>query len=86
MTPRLILGDDIAPGPGKVQRLETIRETGSIAAAGRSMNISDKRAWHLVDTMNRCFSSPLVEASKGGDPFALDRRRRAGRIPVSWLA
>jgi len=70
MTPhlsfRLILGDDIALGPGKVRLLEAIRETGSISAAGRSMNMSYKRAWHLVDTMNRCFSSPLVETSKGG--------------------
>jgi molybdate transport system regulatory protein len=63
---RLILGDDIALGPGKVQLLEAIRDTGSIAAAGRTMSMSYKRAWHLVDTMNRCFSSPLVEASKGG--------------------
>lgn len=70
MTPhlsfRLILGDAIALGPGKVRLLEAIRETGSISAAGRSMNMSYKRAWHLVDTMNRCFSSPLVETSKGG--------------------
>lgn len=63
---RLLLGDEIALGPGKVQLLETIRETGSIAAAGRSMGMSYKRAWHLVDTMNCCFKSPLVEASKGG--------------------
>jgi molybdate transport system regulatory protein len=66
LTFRLILGDDIALGPGKVQLLETIRETGSIAAAGRAMGMSYKRAWHLVDTMNRCFTHPLVEASKGG--------------------
>ena len=63
---RLILGDDVALGPGKVQLLEAIRETGSIAAAGRSLGMSYKRAWHLVDTMNRCFATPLVEASKGG--------------------
>lgn len=63
---RLILGDDIALGPGKVQLLEAIRSTGSIAAAGRELGMSYKRAWHLVDTMNRCFASPLVEASKGG--------------------
>ena len=63
---RLILGDDIALGPGKVQLLEAIRTTGSIAAAGRELGMSYKRAWHLVDTMNRCFASPLVEASKGG--------------------
>jgi molybdate transport system regulatory protein len=66
LTFRLLLGDDIALGPGKVQLLEAIHETGSIAAAGRAMGMSYKRAWHLVDTMNRCFSSPLVEASKGG--------------------
>lgn len=66
LTFRLILGDDIALGPGKVQLLEAIRETGSIAAAGRAMGMSYKRAWHLVDTMNRCFAHPLVEASKGG--------------------
>jgi len=66
LTFRLILGDDIALGPGKVQLLEAIRETGSIAAAGRAMGMSYKRAWHLVDTMTRCFAHPLVEASKGG--------------------
>ncbi|KAB2308342.1 LysR family transcriptional regulator [Betaproteobacteria bacterium SCN2] len=66
LTFRLILGEAIALGPGKLQLLEAIRETGSIAAAGRSMNMSYKRAWHLVDTMNRCFKTPLVEASKGG--------------------
>lgn len=63
---RVILGDDIALGPGKVRLLEAIVETGSIAAAGRVMAMSYKRAWHLVDTMNRCFASPLVEAAKGG--------------------
>ena len=63
---RLILGDDIALGPGKVKLLEAIHDTGSNAAAGREMGMSYKRAWHLVDTMNRCFESPLIAASKGG--------------------
>lgn len=66
LTFRLILGETIALGPGKIQLLEAIRETGSIAGAGRRMQMSYKRAWHLVDTMNRCFRTPLVEASKGG--------------------
>jgi molybdate transport system regulatory protein len=30
------------------------------------MGMSYRRAWVLVDTMNRCFHAPLVEASKGG--------------------
>jgi molybdate transport system regulatory protein len=63
---RIVLGPDIAIGPGKADLLEGIRETGSIAGAGRRMGMSYKRAWYLVETMNRCFKRPLVEASKGG--------------------
>lgn len=63
---RIVLEPDIAIGPGKADLLEGIRETGSIAAAGRRLGMSYKRAWYLVETMNRCFKRPLVEASKGG--------------------
>src|SRR5262245_13356066 len=63
---RVLLGQVIALGPGKADLLEGIRETGSTAAAGRRRRISYKRAWVLVDTMNGCFSKPLVEAVKGG--------------------
>jgi molybdate transport system regulatory protein len=63
---RIVLEPDIAIGPGKADILEGIKATGSIAAAGRAMGMSYKRAWCLVETMNRCFKSPLVEASKGG--------------------
>ena len=63
---RLVLGPDIAIGPGKADLLAAVAETGSISAAGRSMGMSYKKAWYLLDTMNRCFREPLVEASKGG--------------------
>jgi molybdate transport system regulatory protein len=63
---RIVLEPDIALGPGKADLLEGIKETGSIAGAGRAMGMSYKRAWYLVETMNRCFKHPLVEASKGG--------------------
>jgi molybdate transport system regulatory protein len=63
---RIVLEPDIAIGPGKADLLESIRETGSIAAAGRRLGMSYKRAWLLVETMNACFKSPLVEASRGG--------------------
>lgn len=63
---RVFLEPDIAIGPGKAELLEGIRETGSIAAAGRRMNMSYKRAWLLVDTMNACFREPLVATSRGG--------------------
>ncbi len=63
---RIVLGRAIALGPGKADLMEGIRETGSIAAAGRRMGMSYKQAWLLVETMNACFAKPLVAAVKGG--------------------
>ena len=63
---RLMLGGAIAIGPGKADLLEAVAETGSISAAARAMNMSYKRAWYLLDTMNRCFQEPVVITSKGG--------------------
>jgi molybdate transport system regulatory protein len=63
---RVVVEPDVAIGPGKADILEGIKETGSIAAAGRRMGMSYKRAWLIVETMNRCFRTPLVETSRGG--------------------
>lgn len=63
---RLYQGEEIALGPGKVDLLVAIAETGSIAAAARRMGMSYRRAWLLVDTMNRCFQAPLVASAAGG--------------------
>jgi molybdate transport system regulatory protein len=52
-------------GPGKAALLKAVGETGSISAAGRSLGMSYRRAWLLVDTMNRCFAAPLVETVAG---------------------
>jgi molybdate transport system regulatory protein len=53
-------------GPGKADLLEAIQRTGSISAAARDMGMSYKRAWDLVDTMNRSFREPLVITATGG--------------------
>jgi molybdate transport system regulatory protein len=63
---RISKGADIAVGPGKVDLLEAIAKTGSITSAARELEMSYRRAWLLVDTMNRCFRSPLVETAAGG--------------------
>ena len=63
---RILRGSDIAVGPGKIDLLEAIAETGSITAAARSLGMSYRRAWLLVDTMNRCFRHPVVETESGG--------------------
>jgi molybdate transport system regulatory protein len=53
-------------GPGKIQLLEKIREFGSISAAGRAMDMSYKRAWDLVDEINRICRQVAVERQTGG--------------------
>lgn len=63
---RILHDEDIAIGPGKVELLEAIFEHGSISAAARAMGMSYRRAWLLVDTMNRCFRAPLVVTLAGG--------------------
>ncbi|MBR0696930.1 winged helix-turn-helix domain-containing protein [Bradyrhizobium lablabi] len=53
-------------GPGKIQLLENIRECGSISAAGRAMDMSYKRAWDLVDEINRICRQAAVARQTGG--------------------
>ncbi len=63
---QLYCGEEIAMGPGKADLLDAIEATGSISAAARRMGMSYRRAWLLVDAMNRCFASPLIETHPGG--------------------
>ena len=65
---RLRIGADreLALGPGKVALLEAIRETGSISAAGRKLGMSYRRAWLLVDALNRAFRQPVITTATGG--------------------
>jgi molybdate transport system regulatory protein len=63
---RVQSGEDIALGPGKVDLLALVKETGSIRHAAERMHMSYMRAWTLIRTMNRCFKQPLVETARGG--------------------
>ncbi len=63
---RVVLDEGVFLGPGKADLLEGIAETGSIAAAGRRLGMSYKRAWMLVETLNGYFAKPLVTAATGG--------------------
>jgi hypothetical protein len=53
-------------GPGKIALLEAISKTGSITAAARSINMSYRRAWLLVDDINKLLIEPAVTAKTGG--------------------
>ncbi|RVT83349.1 LysR family transcriptional regulator [Rhodobacteraceae bacterium CCMM004] len=63
---RIVFGPGRMIGPGKAELLERIARTGSIAAAGREMGMSYKRAWLLVETMNAMFAEPAVTRTRGG--------------------
>lgn len=63
---RIRCGADVVIGPGKVDLLEAIAATGSIAAAARTLGMSYRRAWLLVDAMNRGLRQPVIEARTGG--------------------
>ena len=63
---RILVRGLIALGPGKVDLLESIGAEGSISKAARESKLSYRRAWNMVDTMNRCFKEPLVTSFTGG--------------------
>ena len=96
--PRLVirveLSDTSAIGPGKIRLLEHIEETGSISAAGRAMNMSYRRAWLLVDDLNRHFREPVTTAGSGGKggggaaltPFGRELVRQYREIEAQALA
>ena len=68
--PSLSVRIDLDPegriGPGKIRLLENIETCGSISAAGRAMDMSYKRAWDLVDEINRICGRDAVERQAGG--------------------
>jgi molybdate transport system regulatory protein len=67
---RLTLRVDFGPGrsigPGKICLLEAIERSGSISQAGRTLGMSYRRAWLLIDDMNQCFRDAVVTARPGG--------------------
>lgn len=63
---RVVCGQTIALGPGKIELLAQVAKTGSLNKAAQDLDMSYMRAWTLVKTMNRCFREPLVVAARGG--------------------
>jgi molybdate transport system regulatory protein len=66
LTLRVLGADTPAIGPGKAQLISLIDSTGSISAAAREMGMSYRRAWQLVEAMNRSFTEPVVITAVGG--------------------
>lgn len=84
----VVLDSGARIGPGKIALLESVRDTGSISAAARAMGMDYKRAWMLIDSLNRAFDQALVLRSTGGSggggatltPFGEDVLERYRRL------
>jgi molybdate transport system regulatory protein len=63
---RVDFGTDCAVGLGKIELLEGIARTGSLSKAAREMRMSYRRAWLLLEDLNRSFDQPVARASVGG--------------------
>jgi molybdate transport system regulatory protein len=55
-----------AMGPGKAELIERIAQTGSISAAARAMGMSYRRAWQLVEALNRDYRERVIDTATGG--------------------
>ncbi|HKE95185.1 MAG TPA: LysR family transcriptional regulator [Povalibacter sp.] len=63
---RIDFGVDNAVGPGKIALLERMRDSGSLSQAARELNMSYRRAWQLLESLNASFREPVVLTSIGG--------------------
>jgi molybdate transport system regulatory protein len=63
---RIRRGEEIAIGPGKIALLEAIREHGSITQAAKEIGMSYRRAWLLLDELNRSLRQPATASAQGG--------------------
>lgn len=63
---RILFPAPLNLGPGKIRLLVAIRDSGSISGAARQLRISYRRAWLMVDTLNKACPGGVVEAAAGG--------------------
>lgn len=77
--PRVTCGGDIAIGPGKIALLEAIERTGSITAAAKSLDMSYRRAWVLLDETNQSLREFAVDSAQGGERGGGSTLTAAGR-------
>src|ERR1700679_357371 len=63
---RIDIGPDCSIGPGKIALLEQIERSGSLSEAARVLKMSYRRAWLLLEDLNRTLGQPVTTASVGG--------------------
>jgi molybdate transport system regulatory protein len=80
---RITAGELVAIGPGKIALLESIARTGSLTAAAKLLDMSYRRAWVLLDEVNRSLREPAVASSKGGSRGGGSELTEPGRRLIS---
>lgn len=80
---RISAGETVAIGPGKIALLEAIGETGSLTAAAKRLDMSYRRAWLLLDDLNRSLKKPAVESAIGGQHGGGSRLTDTGRALIA---
>ncbi len=81
---RVWIDEDDGPflGIGRVVLLEKIKETGSITNAAKSIKMSYRQAWQLVEDMNKRSKIPLVEKVLGGRNGSGTKITKAGEEAI----
>lgn len=82
LTLRVLGRSAAAIGPGKAELIERIGQTGSISAAARAMGMSYRRAWQLVESLNRTFREPVIATAIGGTHGGGASVTRYGKVLV----
>jgi molybdate transport system regulatory protein len=80
--PRVRLGDKVLIGPGKIDLLRAVAVHGSISGAARALGMGYKRAWSLLDELQRACPKPLIETSAGGSGGGGARVTDAGQALI----
>jgi len=82
LTIRIDFDDGSALGPGKIRLLELVAATGSIRKAAAGMKMSYRKAWLLLQSLEKTFGAPLVETATGGPKGGGAHLARLGRDVV----
>lgn len=59
-------GENVFLGEGRVNLLKAIETTGSLSKASKSLKMSYKKAWTLIDAVNKSAIKPVVITNVGG--------------------
>jgi molybdate transport system regulatory protein len=79
---RIDFADNLNLGPGKIALLEAIETHGSLVRAATSLQMSYRRAWLLLDSLNETFNEPVTHSSAGGKSGGRSSITEFGRLLI----